>query len=127
MAYVNTGTKRASLFTLNKTVGGVSVIGYPVTYDMQLDWGNALYPALTDTQFKQLTDSQYNSRKLAFLSYVESLEAGFDSGTDFTNTAEVVDETACPPPPTTTTTSTTAATTTTTVAITTTTTTTTIP
>ena len=123
MAYVNTGTKRSLTFTFTKTIGGSTVIGYPKTYDGRLSWGNFLYPAITDEQMRQLTDAQYSARKLAFLSYVESLEAGFDSGTDFTNVSEVTDETACPPPPTTTTTSTsTTSTTSTTVAATTTTT-----
>ena len=103
MAYVNTGDKRSLKLTLTKTVGGAIIIGYPKTYDGQLSWGNPSYPALTDTQFKQLTDSQYAARKSAFLSYVESVEAGFDSGTDITNVSIVTDETACPPPPTTTT------------------------
>lgn len=107
MAYVNTGTKRSLTFTFTKTVGGLTVIGYPKTYDGQQSWGNSLYPTLTDEQARQLTDSQYTARKNAFLFYIESLEAGFDSGTDFTNVSEVTDETACPPPPTTTTTSTT--------------------
>jgi len=120
MAYVNTGDKRSLKLTLTKTVGGAIIIGYPKTYDGQLSWGNPSYPALTDTQFKQLTDSQYAARKSAFLSYVESVEAGFDSGTDITNVSIVTDETACPPPPTTTTAS---LTTTTTVPVTTTTTT----
>lgn len=113
MAYVNTGEKRSLKFELTKTVGGATVVGYPKTYDGQVSWGNSLYPTLTDTEFRQLTDSQYNSRKNAFLAYVKSLEAGFDDGTDFTNVSIVTDETACPPPPTTTTTSTTAAPTTT--------------
>ena len=122
MAYVNTGTKRSLTFTFSKTVGGSTVIGYPKTYDGRQSWGDSLYPAITDEQMRQLTDAQYTARKIAFLAYVESLESGFDSGTDFTNVSEVTDETACPPPPTTTTTSTTS-TTTTTVPVTTTTTT----
>lgn len=123
MAYVNTGDKRSLKFTLTKTVGGTAQPGYPKTYNGQLSWGNALYPTLTDIEAKQLTDAQYTARKTAFLAYVESIEAGFDSATDFTNVSDLTDEATCPPPPTTTTTTTTAAvTTTTTVAATTTTT-----
>lgn len=113
MAYINTGSKRSLTFNLTKTVGGSITIGYPREYDGQFSWGNPLYPDLTDQEMRQLTDSQYNARKNAFLSYVEGLEAGFDSGADFTNVSELTDETACPPPPTTTTTSTTSTTSTT--------------
>ena len=119
MAYVNTGSKRSLKFTLEKSISSVVQPGYPKTYNGQVSWGNPSYPTLTDTQFKQLTDSQYIARKNAFLSYVESVEPGFSRNEDFTNVSEVTDETACPPPPTTTTV---AVTTTTTVAVTTTTT-----
>jgi len=71
---------------------------------------------------RQLTDAQFTARLDAFHSYVEAEEAGFDSGTDFTNTSEVTDEATCPVPPTTTTTTAAATTTTTTAAATTTTT-----
>lgn len=114
MAYVNTGNKRSLSFPITKTVGGVTVVGYPKTYDGQQSWGDANYPALTDIEARQLTDSQYSARKAAFLAYVEAQESGFDSGTDFANTSEVTDETSCPPPPTTTTTTTVPVTTTTT-------------
>ena len=115
MAYVNTGTKRSLTFTVNKTVGGVAVIGYPKTYDGRLSWGDPLYPAISDTTARQLTDSQFTARLNAFHLYVESEEPGFDSGTDFTNASEVTDETTCPLPPTTTTTTAAVTTTTTTV------------
>lgn len=106
MAYVNTGSKRSLTFELTKTIGGVAVVGYPKTYDGRKSWGDTSYPVLTDSEAQQLTDSQYSARLAAFHAYVESIEAGFDSGTDFTNEAEVTDETACPPPITETTTTT---------------------
>lgn len=112
MAYVYTGTKRSLKYTLTKTVGGVTVVGYPKTYNGQVSWGNASYPSLTDTAFAQLTTSQYNARLAAFNAYVEGIEAGFDSSTDFTNASTATDLIGCPPPATTTTT--TAASTTTT-------------
>lgn len=106
MAYVNTGDKRSLTFDVTKTVGGTTIVGYPKTYDGRQSWGDTSYPALTDTEAQQLTDSQFSARLAAFHAYVESIEAGFDSGADFTNAAEVSDESACPPPPTTTTTTT---------------------
>jgi len=119
MAYVNTGTKRSLTYTVTKTVGGVPVAGTGGTYDGRLAF--LTYAALTQLEAQQLTDLQFSTRLAAFHDYVESLEPGFDSGTDMTNAATVVDLTTCPPPPTTTTT-TAAATTTTTAAVTTTTT-----
>ena len=119
MAYVYTGTKRSLTFTLTKTVGGIPVPGTGGTYDGR----NAFpgYAALTATQAAQLTTSQFNTRLAAFLDYVESLNLGFDSSTDFTNSASVSDPATCPPPATTTTTTAAATTTTTAVATTTTT------
>ena len=102
MAYVNTGTKRSLTYTVTKTVGGVTQIGYPVEYDGRLAFLS--YAALTDVEAQQLTDSQYSTRLAAFAAYVESVEAGFDSDVDFTNVATVEDLVTCPPPPTTTTT-----------------------
>ena len=120
MANVNTGTKRSLTYTVTKTVGGIPVAGTGGTYDGRQAF--LTYPALTDLEAQLLTDSQFNTRSAAFNSFVESQEPGFDSGTDITNAATVVDLDTCPPPPTTTTT-TAAVTTTTTAPITTTTTT----
>lgn len=104
MAYVYTGTKRSLTFTLTKTVGGVTQVGYPKTYDGRLAFPG--YAAINDTEAAQLTTVQYNTRIAAFQAYVESLEAGFEADTDMTNTSTVTDLAACPPPPTTTTTTT---------------------
>lgn len=102
MAYVNTGTKRSLTFTVTKTIGGVDQIGYPISYDGRLAF--LTYAALTNVEAQQLTDTQYSTRHTAFAAYIESLEPGFDSGVDFSNTSTVVDLTTCPPPITTTTT-----------------------
>jgi len=120
MAYVPTGTKRSLTFTVTKTVGGVQVPGTGGTYDGRQAF--LTYAALTDVEAQQLTDTQYNTRLAAYLAFVESMEPGFDSGTDLTNAATVVDLVTCPPPPTTTTTTAAVTTTTTTAAVTTTTT-----
>ena len=102
MAYVNTGTERSLTFTLTKTVGGVTVQGYPKNYDGRLAFPG--YAALTDEAARRLTTSQYNVRLAAFHDYVESIEAGFDSATDFTNASTATNLAGCPPPETTTTT-----------------------
>ena len=121
MAYVFTGTKRSLSFSLTKTVGGATQVGYPKNYDGRLAFPG--YAAINDTEAAQLTESQYNARLAAFQAYVESVEAGFDAATDMTNTSTSVDLATCPPPVTTTTTTTAAVTTTTTAPVTTTTTT----
>ena len=102
MAYVYTGTKRSLTFTLTKTVGGVTQVGYPKTYDGRLAFPG--YAAISDTTAAQLTESQYNARLAAFQAYVESIEAGFDSSTDMANASIASDIGTCPPPVTTTTT-----------------------
>lgn len=112
MAYVNTGNKRSLTFPLTKKVGGVVQVGYPKVYDGRLAFPG--YSAITDQEARQLSTSQYNTRLAAFLSYVESIEPGFDSGTDFDNSSIVSDPSTCPPPPTTTTTTAAVTTTTTT-------------
>ena len=122
MAYVYTGTERSLTFTLTKTVGGVTSDSYPRTYNGRLAFPG--YAALTDSEAQKLTTSAYNTRLAAYHAYVESIEAGFDSGTDFTNSSTNTDLVNCPPPPTTTTTTTAPVTTTTTTAAVTTTTTT---
>ena len=102
MAYVYTGTKRSLTFTLTKTVSGVNQVGYPKTYDGRLAFPG--YAAITDTEAAQLSESQYNARLAAFQTYVESIEAGFDSSTDMSNASTATDLATCPPPVTTTTT-----------------------
>ncbi len=102
MAFVYTGTKRSLPFTLTKTVGGVTQVGYPKSYDGRLAFPG--YAAINDTEAAQLTESQYNTRLAAFKSYVESVEAGFDSDTDMTNASTSTDLVNCTPPVTTTTT-----------------------
>jgi len=104
MAYVNTGDKRSLTFTLTKKSGGILQVGYPKTYDGRLAFPG--YAAISDLEARRLSDSQFNTRLVAFHSYVESIEAGFEADTDFTNEAIVVDAGTCPPPPTTTTTTT---------------------
>ena len=121
MAYVNNGTARSLTITVNKTIGGVQQIGYPKVYNGELAFLS--YSALTTAEFKQLTNSEYNTRLAAFKSYVESIEAGIDVDNDATNSATKTDLVSCPVPPTTTTTTAAPTTTTTTAAPTTTTTT----
>ncbi len=105
MAFVFTGTKRSLAFKLVKSVGGVVLQGYTdggKPYDGRLAFPG--YAAINDTEAMQLTDSQYNARLTAFLNYIESVETGFDSDNDFTNSPTVTDTGTCPPGGTTTTT-----------------------
>jgi hypothetical protein len=104
MGYVNTGTKRSLIFTLTKKENGSPMVGYPKTYNGQLGSWSASYDAITDTELARLSDVDYNARVVAFLAYVESVESGFSSSTDFINSNEVVDHASCPVPTTTTTT-----------------------
>ena len=122
MAYVFNGTERSLKFVVTKTVGGVVEISYPHLYNGQISWGNILYPTLTDKQFRELSDADYNARKTAFIAFVESIEDGLDVSVDQTNTPTQLNLVGCPPPPTTTTTTIAPTTTTTTAAATTTTT-----
>lgn len=100
MAYVFTGNERSLTFSLDKTVGGVRVLGYPIPYDGRLAFPG--YAAITDEAARRLSTADFNSRLNAFLAYIESVESGFDSTTDFTNSSTQVDTGTCPPPPTTT-------------------------
>jgi hypothetical protein len=80
MAYINNGTNRSLYITVNKQVGGNQVQGYPVTYNGQ----NAFpgYLILTDEEVRQLSSGDFNTRYLAFVAYVESVEDGVEFDTD---------------------------------------------
>ena len=80
MAWVNNGTSRSLKFTVNKSVGGNQVQGYPKTYDGQQAFPG--YATLTDTEARQLSDAEFTTRYNALVAYVESLEAGLDVATD---------------------------------------------
>jgi len=82
MAYENDGTARSLKVQVTKKQGGNIVQGYPVTYDGQLSWGDVLYPTLTDTEARQLSDVDFTARYNAFVAYVEGIEAGSDFDTD---------------------------------------------
>lgn len=86
MAYENTGTARSLYVTITKYVGGNVEQGYPVTYNGQNSWGDVLYPTLTDTQVRQLSDAAFAARLAAFELYVEGLQAGADFTTDIVGT-----------------------------------------
>ena len=116
MAYVNNGTERSLKVKVYKKVGGNYAQGYPKTYDGQEAFPG--YSALTDTQFRQLSDTDFTTRYNDFVSYVESIEGGVDFDTDIVGDGATRENAACLA----TTTTTIAATTTTTAAETTTTT-----
>lgn len=74
MAIVNTGMQRAVELQVYKTVGNVSVSGYPHTYRL----GDAFsgYTAKTNDELSKMSVSDYQSRLSAFKIYIESVEPG---------------------------------------------------
>lgn len=80
MAYINNGISRSLKVAITKKIGGVTVLGYPKTYDGQGAFPG--YLALTDTQFAQLSDADFTTRYNDFVNYVEFVEAGVDFATD---------------------------------------------
>lgn len=82
MAYVNNGDERSLRISVYKKVGGNYVQGYPVVYDGQNSWGDPIYPTLTDTELRQLSNSEFNDRYNAFISYVITQEPGINFNTD---------------------------------------------
>lgn len=106
MAYVNTGIQRAKTLTVNKTVSGISITGYPATYSILDEFtppaavGQVVetYPLLNETQFQQLTSGEYAMRLNAFKSYIQWEEgiSDLDAITDSGTPADQENTTACP-------------------------------
>lgn len=81
--------------SVNRTLGGVTVQGYPKTYDGQNYWGNPTYPTLTDTQMKQLSESDFAFRYADFVAYVESVESGLDFTYDIVGDGAIKTDSNC--------------------------------
>lgn len=75
MARQNTGYARMKTLTVTK---GDYSKSYNIT-DAFTPLGGQTYPALTDSQFAELEQSQYSARLEAFLFNVCSLEPGLES------------------------------------------------
>lgn len=102
MAYVFTGNKRSLTVLITKKDAVGTIVGYPIEYDGRLAFGS--YSAITDDEAQKLSETEYNNRLSALYSFIEGIEIGFDSGTDFTNASEMVDLVNCSAATTTTTT-----------------------
>lgn len=89
--FVNTGMQRAVELQVSKTVGNVSVSGYPHTYRM----GDAFsgYTAKTNDELAKMSVSDYLSRLAAFKIHVESVEPGVSVDT---NAAYIQNTGSCP-------------------------------
>lgn len=80
MTDINTGMQRATSVVVNKTMGGVSLDGYPKTF--QLGGAFGVYPAMTQTDIARLTVELYKQRLNAFVAYVVSVEPGITLNAD---------------------------------------------
>lgn len=100
MSYVNTGFERCKTLTIDKTVGGVSLAGYPKEFNLLAAFtqGEFSYDVLTEQEFQRLEVGTYEARLAAFKQYVQAAE-GIYSVDDITEEGyEAVREntTACP-------------------------------
>lgn len=80
MAYENNGIERSLKVEVTKKVGGNVALGYPKTYDGQGAFPG--YAALTDTEFRRLSDAEFTTRYNDFVAYVQGVEAGSDFSED---------------------------------------------
>lgn len=95
MALTNNTKFRRKKLTINKKVNGSidTAGGFPV----QLNVTSAFpgYAALTDAEFKVMTDADYNTRLSAFYAYVQTLYPFFSTA-DVLNAASGTDSVLCP-------------------------------
>ena len=94
MAYINTGYARHKTLTVAKGT-------YSQSYDLcsGFTWDSTTYPSLSDDGFAQLSDSDYERRRAAFIAYVYSLENGLlDDCPDLTQGSVEYDTVLCPLP-----------------------------
>ena len=92
MGYVNTGYARKKTLTITK---GSTVTSYNITD--AFTYGGTTYALLTDTQFAQLSNADYESRRTAFIAYVASLNSGLTTDCpDLTVGSVEYNTTACP-------------------------------
>lgn len=92
MPYINTGYARKRTLTVTKG-------GYSQSYDIRSAFPpeSPVYTALTDTEFAQLSDADYERRRSDFIDYVYSCENGLQSDCpDLTNGSVVYDPDHCP-------------------------------
>ena len=71
MSWKNTGYARKKTLAVTK---GNTTTNYNIT--MEFVYNNGRYAALTDSEFAQLTGTEYIDRLNAFIGYVQSLNPG---------------------------------------------------
>lgn len=71
---IYTGMQRATELTVNKTVAGSNVSGYPHVYKLGDSFGN--YVTMTSQELAEMPVDGYQARLTAFKTYVESIEIG---------------------------------------------------
>lgn len=92
MAYSNTGYARCKTLAIVK---GDATKPYRITD--KFTYQTAEYPALTDEEFAKLTESEYNRRRSAFISYMYSRHEGLQEDCpDLTLGSCMYDVTLCP-------------------------------
>nr|DAK33488.1 MAG TPA: hypothetical protein [Caudoviricetes sp.] len=74
MGVIYTGMQRATELTINKTVGGSSISGYPRIYRLGDAFGT--YSTMTNQELAEAKTEDYRARLAAFKTYVESIEIG---------------------------------------------------
>jgi hypothetical protein len=81
MAYIDNGNWRAYTCQVTlKNADGTIVSGYPRTYSI-LDAFDT-FPALTTTEFRQLSETDYLTRLNAFYTYIEGLNTDLEPAED---------------------------------------------
>ena len=105
MSYVNTGQKRATWFTVNKTQGGVSISGYPKFYDLGANYNGPtngppeLRTSKTTEELQKMSSTDYEFRSVIISSHVGgSIENIINFDATFTNQSVVTDTDTCPLP-----------------------------
>lgn len=96
----NTGKKRSLTVEINKTVNGVTVSGYPKTYQgrNEFNFNGQVYPLLSKQEMARMPLQQYQARLAAFQGWIQSQEPGINFETDVTPGAEAYkdDTSMCP-------------------------------
>lgn len=80
MAWYNTGIERCQILTINKTLSGISLSGYPKNYSILAAFtaNSNSYGVITATEFQQLSETNYLNRLSDFKSYVSASEDNID-------------------------------------------------
>lgn len=92
MAYSNTGYARCKTLVITK--GDMSK---PFSITAKFRYSTTEYPELTDEQFARLSDTEYNKRRSAFISYMYSMHEGLQTDCpDLTLGSLIYNVTLCP-------------------------------